>query len=252
MTCSDPMPTAYEALCAAAAEMDAAALGVMATAKNDDGARRVAGTLETVAERLRERAEEGSDARKRTEPEVLPITVPAAEWGHMAERATNAELEAAHLREALGAALILLSRTEDAFRAVSAERDGWQRDAAEHAARATAAGYRLNNVTRERDALRVELAHRDIDDTIHDAIDDIKRLDRIGRTRSELIGAADRAWWSQHPLMSLGCDAVAAVVRWLEDRAGGNVPYCSPERQAAGWHCPVPCGTCPPALPEEA
>lgn len=93
-----------------------------------------------------------SDARKRNE--LLPITVPAAEWGRMAERATNAELEAAHLRETLGAALILLSRTEDAFRIAIAERDGWQRDAAEHAARAAAAGYRLNGAIRERDAAR--------------------------------------------------------------------------------------------------
>lgn len=75
-------------------------------------------------------------------------------------------------REALGAALILLDRTERALRATIAERDGWQRDAAAHAARATGIGYRLNGALRERDRLAVRLAEvereRDALESLHD------------------------------------------------------------------------------------
>ena len=60
----------------------------------------------------------------------------------------------------------------DDLRWLLTQADGWRREAAEHAARATAAGYRLNGVIRERDRLAGRLAEvereRDALESLHD------------------------------------------------------------------------------------
>ena len=66
----------------------------------------------------------------------------------------------------------LLNHAAGDLRYLLAAAVGWRRDAAEHAARATASGYRLNGVIRERDRLASRLAEvereRDALESLHD------------------------------------------------------------------------------------
>jgi hypothetical protein len=109
---------------------------------------------------------------------------------------------------------------------IGAEARGWQRDAAEHATRATAAAYALNVVRRERDQLREAIAQSEAErDDLDTAVGTLLGENvELRAERDELAAAVARVamWCVEQDALSKGESMTTRAVRSRLARTEGD------------------------------